>query len=151
DALNALTGHAESLALREAPTILTPHPGEMARLVSQKTREVQSDRWSVAYRFARQIGMTVVLKGAGTGIAAPHNHIWVNMTGGPALAKGGSGDVLTGIIGSFLAQGFSTLDAAKAAVFLHGRAGDLAAQKLGDRFTLARDVIAHFGEALRSL
>jgi len=151
DGLNALAGHAESLALRESPTILTPHPGEMARLINRTTTEVQSDRWDVAHRFARQVGMTVVLKGAGTVVAPPHGSIWINRTGGPALAKGGSGDILTGMIGSLLAQGFSTIDAARAGVFLHGRAADLAAMEFGDRATLARDVIAKFGEAFTAV
>ena len=151
DGLNALDGHAESLALRESPTILTPHPGEMARLIERTTRDVQSDRWGVAHRFARQVGMTVILKGAGTVIAAPHGPLWINMTGGPALAKGGSGDILTGMIGSLLAQGFSPIDASRAGVYLHGRAGDLAAHELGERTALARDVIAKFGDAIQSL
>jgi NAD(P)H-hydrate epimerase len=151
DGLNALAGHAESLAQRESPTILTPHPGEMARLIARTTKEVQWDRWGVARRFAKQTGMTVVLKGAGTVIASPHGPLWVNMTGGPALAKGGSGDILTGMIGSFLAQGFAPLDAARAGVFLHGRAADLAARELTDRAVLARDVLAQLGEAFAAV
>jgi NAD(P)H-hydrate epimerase len=123
----------------------------MARLIERTTRDVQSDRWGVAHRFARQVGMTVILKGAGTVIAAPHGPLWINMTGGPALAKGGSGDILTGMIGSLLAQGFSPIDASRAGVYLHGRAGDLAAHELGERTALARDVIAKFGDAIQSL
>jgi NAD(P)H-hydrate epimerase len=136
---------------RKAPTVLTPHPGEMGRLIGKTSKEVQADRWDIAQDYAKACGVTVVLKGAGTVIASQEGALWVNLTGGPALAKGGSGDVLTGLIGSLLAQGFSTTKAARAGVFIHGRAADCAVKSLSDRGVLARDVTDHFGSVMRSL
>jgi NAD(P)H-hydrate epimerase len=151
DGLNALASHIEVLRKREAPTVITPHPGEMGRLIGKTSKEVQAARWDVARKAAKEFGVTVVLKGAGTVIASSNTPLSVNHTGGPALAKGGSGDILTGVIASLTAQGLSPLDAARAGVFLHGRAADFAAAKLGDRSALASDVTAEFGEAMRSL
>lgn len=159
DGLNCLAGQTGLLRKRNAPTIVTPHPGEMARLIKKTTQDVQSDRWGVARAFAEEFGAIIVLKGAGTVVAGRSNSvlgpqssvlpIWINMTGGPALAKGGSGDILTGVIASLVAQRLDPFEAAKAGVFLHGRAADLAAQELGDRCVLARDVLAKLGEAIR--
>lgn len=129
DALNILAA-ANGLAAwqrRDAATILTPHPGEMARLAGLSTAEVQRDRIGLARRFAMQHGVTLVLKGARTVVAAPDGRVFVNVTGHPGMATGGSGDVLTGLIAGLLAQGLDAVQAAAFGVYLHGRAGERAA------------------------
>lgn len=137
DALRAWTKPA-------GPTVLTPHPGEMGRLIGKSAADVQAARWEIARQFAREKDVTLVLKGAGT-IVADKAQFWVNATGNPGMAKGGMGDALTGIIGALLAQGMPALEAAKAGVFLHGQAGDVAAERRGEASMLATDLI----EALR--
>ena len=127
--------------------VLTPHPGEMARLTGKTTQEVQANRWEMARQFAREKNVTLALKGAGTVVTDATGKLWINMTGNPGMAKGGMGDALTGIIGALLAQGLPALEAAKAGVFLHGRAGDLAAQRVGEPAMLATDLIAALGAA----
>lgn len=127
DGLNLLVGHADLLKARRSPTILTPHPGEMGRLIGSSAREVQSDRWGIARRYAETWGGILVLKGAGTVIAG-QGSLWVNPTGGPAMSQGGMGDALSGVIGSLLAQGVGPLDAACLGTFLHGLSGDIRAQ-----------------------
>ncbi|WP_178025148.1 NAD(P)H-hydrate dehydratase [uncultured Paenibacillus sp.] len=129
DALNILAA-ANGLSAwqrREAATILTPHPGEMARLAGLSTAEVQRDRLGLARRFAMQHGVTLVLKGARTVVAAPDGRVFVNVTGHPGMATGGSGDVLTGLIAGLLAQGLDAVQAAAFGVYLHGLAGERAA------------------------
>lgn len=130
DALNILAAANGLTAWRRrdaALTVLTPHPGEMARLTGLSTAEVQQDRIGLARRFAEQHGVTLVLKGARTVVASPAGRVYVNTTGHPGMATGGSGDVLTGIIASLLAQGLSGLQAATLGVYLHGLAGERAA------------------------
>ncbi|AIQ62157.1 carbohydrate kinase [Paenibacillus stellifer] len=117
---------------RPAPVILTPHPGEMARLAGMKNAEVQRDRIGLARAYAREHGVTLVLKGAHTVIAGPEGRIFINTTGHPGMATGGAGDGLTGIIAGLLAQGLSGLQAAAFGVYLHGRAGERAALMRGD-------------------
>lgn len=112
---------------RASPVVLTPHPGEMARLCGLPTREVQRDRIGLAQRFAQERGVTLALKGARTVVATPDGAAYVNMTGNPGMATGGSGDVLAGIIGGLLAQGLSAEQAVAAGVHWHGEAGDRAA------------------------
>lgn len=128
DALNMIAD-ADDLAAwpkRSAPTVFTPHPGEMARLTGQAVREVQRDRIGLARQYARQHGVTLVLKGARTVTATPVGDVYVNSTGNPGMATGGAGDVLAGVIGSLLAQGYAEGTAAALGVYLHGIAGDLA-------------------------
>lgn len=129
DALNILAaaGGLAAWQRRDAATVLTPHPGEMARLTGLSTAEVQRDRLGLARRFAEQHGATLVLKGARTVVADPGGRVFVNTTGHPGMATGGSGDVLTGIIASLLAQGLSGIQAAALGVYLHGLAGERAA------------------------
>lgn len=124
----------------DAKLVLTPHPGEMSRLTGLSIDEIQNDRLAIARRFARQWGEIVVLKGAGTVVASPDGEAVINPTGGPNLATGGTGDVLSGIIGGLLAQGCPTWEAAVAGVYLHGRAGDLLRAEYGDAGTLAGDI-----------
>ncbi|MGP0587111.1 NAD(P)H-hydrate dehydratase [Paenibacillus timonensis] len=145
DALNILAA-ANGLAAwqrREAATILTPHPGEMARLAGLSTAEVQRDRIGLARRFALQHGVTLVLKGARTVVAAPDGRVFVNVTGHPGMATGGSGDVLTGLIAGLLAQGLNAVQAAAFGVYLHGLAGERAAAgRIGNPASLlAGDII----------
>jgi len=144
DALNMLAD-AEDFAewrQRAAAVILTPHPGEMARLSGLTTREVQRDRIGLARRYAVQHGVTLVLKGARTVAATPGGVVYVNTTGNPGMATGGAGDVLAGLLGSLLAQGLSAEQAAALGVYRHGAAGDRAAVKRHAPGSLiARDII----------
>src|SRR5207302_5654525 len=111
DGLGALAGSIERLATAKGPRVLTPHPGEMARLLGMETAEVQADRIAAARSLAARTGAMVALKGARTVIATPRGTIYLNPTGNPALAVGGTGDVLTGLCGALLAQGLAPLDA----------------------------------------
>lgn len=142
DGLNALVGNLDLLAQRRShDTILTPHPGEMARLTGLSVEEVQAGRLEVAQDLARQSEAVVVLKGARTVIAAPDGRCWINGSGNPALATAGTGDVLAGAIGSLLAQGIRAVDAAVAGVFLHGAAADSLAVDVGARGLIASDLL----------
>ncbi|MGA2605476.1 MAG: NAD(P)H-hydrate dehydratase [Verrucomicrobiia bacterium] len=151
DALNAMAHGVAALTKLHKPLVLTPHPGEMGRLIGKTTQEVQSNRWDVAREFAKEYGVVTVLKGAGTLIAERSGPLWVNTTGNPGMAKGGMGDALTGIIGAFLAQGMAPADAARAGVFIHGLAGDLASEAVGERAMLTSDLIGHLGAAFAAL
>lgn len=141
DALNCICNKPEILKNLKAPAIITPHPGEMARLLHSTPKTVNSNRENTAIDFAKKFGVVTVLKGAGTIIAAPNGTAYINHTGNSGMATGGSGDVLSGIIGSLLAQGASPINAAAAGVFLHGTIGDLAAEKLGKISMLPTDMI----------
>ncbi|MEK7237407.1 MAG: NAD(P)H-hydrate dehydratase [Nitrospirota bacterium] len=150
DALNALTGRASLLTECKTPPILTPHPGEMARLeVDATTQSVNADRIGTARRFARERGVFVVLKGARTVIARPDGLVAICPTGNPGMATAGTGDILTGMIVGLLAQGVPAWEAACAATYFHGSAGDLAAQQLGQAGMLASDLIAQIPYALQ--
>lgn len=141
DALNCICNKPEILKNLKAPAIITPHPGEMARLLHSTPKTVNSNRENTAIDFATKFGVVTVLKGAGTIIASPDGEVYINHTGNSGMATGGSGDVLSGIIGSLLAQGASPINAAAAGVFLHGTIGDLAAEKLGKISMLPTDMI----------
>ncbi|HEY7534296.1 MAG TPA: NAD(P)H-hydrate dehydratase [Nitrospiraceae bacterium] len=152
DALNALAGQTSLLAQCKAPPVLTPHPGEMARLAGDTTPQiVNTDRIGIARRFSREWGVFLVLKGARTVIARPDGFVAVCPTGNPGMATAGTGDVLTGMITGLLAQGLPTWDAACAATYIHGYAGDLAAQELGLAGMVAGDLIAQIPHAIRQL
>lgn len=142
DALTAAAGAPDVWRKAPAPRVVTPHPGEMARLAGTTVDAVQRDRIGCARDFARAHGVVVALKGAVTVVAAPDGRVWLNPTGNPGLASGGTGDVLTGLTGAFLARGLDPVAACQAAVYLHGRAGDLAAASVGEESLIARDVIA---------
>lgn len=141
DALNCICNKPEILKNLKVPAIITPHPGEMARLLHSTPKMVNSNRENTAIYFAKKFGVVTVLKGAGTIIASPDGEVYINHTGNSGMATGGSGDVLSGIIGSLLAQGASPINAAAAGVFLHGTIGDLAAKKLGKISMLPTDMI----------
>jgi NAD(P)H-hydrate epimerase len=150
DGLNALAPWPEDLkGSDEAPIIVTPHPGEMARLTGKTNAEVLADRINVAREFATKHHVITVLKGSRTIIASPGGEVYFNPTGNAGMATAGSGDVLTGLIAGLLAQRPSEpLEAAVAAVYLHGLAGDLAADRLGTRPLIASDIIADLSEAI---
>lgn len=141
DALNCICNKPEILKNLKAPAIITPHPGEMARLLHSTPKTVNSNRENTAIDFAKKFGVVTVLKGAGTIIASPDGEVYINHTGNSGMATGGSGDVLSGIIGSLLSQGAAPINAAAAGVFLHGTIGDLAAEKLGKISMLPTDMI----------
>jgi len=154
DGLNALAEHPEVLARRTLPAVITPHPGEMARLAASSSKAVQSDRIGVARRVAAELSATVVLKGYRSIVAAPDGQTAVITTGGPALATGGTGDVLTGVTAALLAggpTGGQPFRAAWAAAWLHGRAGDLLGARLGSRGVLAGDLPAAVAEVMHEL
>jgi len=148
DGVNALGGHLEVLQRAAGPRILTPHPGEMARLLGTTSKEVQSRRLDIAREVAESHQVWVVLKGAQTVVAAPDGRLSFNPTGNPVLASGGTGDVLTGLIGGYLAQRLSPWDAARLGVFLHGLAADYLADTLGPQGHIAGDLLAVFPELL---
>ena len=134
------------------PRILTPHPGEMARLTNRTVQEIQSDRIGCARAFATGHGVYLVLKGNRSVIAAPDGRVWINPTGSPAMATGGTGDVLTGLIAGLVAQSPQQLEAALlAAVYLHGRAGELGANELGEKALIATDLFDFLPEAMREV
>jgi NAD(P)H-hydrate epimerase len=155
DALNAFAEKAELLNGEGRVMVLTPHPGEMARLAGMTIPEVEADRIGLARRFATEHKLTLVLKGWRTLVAHPDGRIAVNTTGNPAMAKGGSGDILTGIVAAMLAQyaGSGAPDdvasAVEAAVYLHGLAGDFAAHAMDEHTVLATDTLAHLSDAFR--
>ena len=152
DGLTALAGHLDVLEQRrKLATILTPHPGEMARLVNLTNQRVQADRVSVARDFAVRYGVVVVLKGARTVTAFPDGRLRVNASGHAGMASGGMGDVLTGLIGSFLAQGLEAGNAAALGVYLHGASGDRLAGVYGNAGLLASDLLADLPAARRAL
>jgi len=144
DALNILAdaGGLDAWPRRQHPTVLTPHPGEMARLVASSTKDVQRDRLELARRFARERGVTLVLKGARSIVALPNGECFVNSTGNPAMATGGAGDALTGVVAGLIAQGLSAEAAAVVGVYWHGAAGDrAAAARTTPASLLAGDII----------
>jgi NAD(P)H-hydrate epimerase len=151
DGLVAFEGALGELRARTAPTILTPHPGEAALLLGVTAAAVNADRPSAARRLAAESGALVVLKGAATVSAEPGGALLVNPTGGPALASGGTGDVLTGVIAGLLAQGLAPRDAAGLGVFVHGAAADRLAERHGPAGVLAGEVAGALPDALRAL
>ncbi len=150
DGLNAFHGHTGELDGRNRPIVLTPHPGEMATLLGIGTREVQADRLNLARKFAMEHHVTLVLKGWRTLVAHPDGRVAVNTTGNPGMAKGGSGDILTGIVAASIAQfPHNIATAVEAAVYLHGLAADFAAIRRDEHTILATDTIAHLSDAFR--
>ena len=141
DGLNNIAGSTEILKKAKAPLILTPHPGEMARLMDSTAGSIQKDRINCAREFAQEFNVHVVLKGARTIIAHPKGNIFINPTGNPGMASGGMGDVLTGIIAGLVAQGYSPESATHVGVYLHGAAADTLAKEIGPFGYLATEVI----------
>jgi hydroxyethylthiazole kinase-like uncharacterized protein yjeF len=150
DGLNAFQGHADKLDGRTRPLVLTPHPGEMSRLTGLSIKDVQAARLRVARDFAREHGLILVLKGTRTIIALPDGTAWVNPTGNPGMATGGTGDILTGMTAGIIGQMQDDVARAViAAVYMHGLAGDVAAERMGEHSLVATDLLAALPEALR--
>jgi ADP-dependent NAD(P)H-hydrate dehydratase / NAD(P)H-hydrate epimerase len=150
DALNAFAGKTRLLNGKGRVMVLTPHPGEMARLAGLTVKEVEADRIGLARRFATEHKLTLVLKGWRTLVAHPDGSIAVNTSGNPAMAKGGSGDILTGIVAAMLAQFPNDVArAVETAVYLHGLAGDFAARAMDEHTVLATDTVTHLSDAFR--
>lgn len=147
DGINKVAANINILNEKKGKTVLTPHIGEFSRLTGLSSDEILADRLEKAREFAIKHGVTLVLKGAGTVIAQPDGVCFINHTGNSGMATGGSGDVLTGILGAFLARGMSTENAAVAAVYIHGLAGDIAKDSLGSESMLPTDVIGFIHKA----
>jgi len=141
DGINALSGNIHLLDEAKSPVVLTPHPGEMARLCGTTVEEVQADRAGVALAFAAKHGVILLLKGQETLIVTPDGQLIKNKTGNPGLAKGGSGDVLTGIIAALIAQGLDLVDAAACGAFLHGMAADRTAKRRSQTAMLPHEIL----------
>ncbi|MBM4128712.1 MAG: NAD(P)H-hydrate dehydratase [Nitrospira sp.] len=153
DGINCLKGEKKILKRAEMPVILTPHPGEMARLIDDPSigiREIEKDRITTASTFARELNTHLVLKGVPSLIVAPDGKTYINSTGNPGMATAGTGDVLTGMIAGFLSQKLSALNAAILGVYLHGLAGDLAVSEKGEYSLVASDIIEKIPAALRA-
>jgi NAD(P)H-hydrate epimerase len=151
DGLNAFAGRAEELARRPAPTVLTPHPGELARLLAAPKDELMANRLETVRDVAKKTGSVLVLKGHQSLIATPDGGVALSPTGNPGMASGGSGDVLTGALAGLAAQGYELRLAAWLAVYLHGLAGDLACQEKGEVSLAAGDLVEALPEAFRRL
>jgi len=152
DGLNALVGNLGLLrdkSGQRSDIVLTPHAGEMARLLGIDAKEVQKNRKQIAQEFVKDFKAVLVLKGHETIVADYKGNFYINKTGNPGMATAGSGDVLTGIIAAFLAQGLRVFEAAKYAVYLHGLAGDLAAKEKTQISLIASDIIAKIPEAIK--
>ncbi len=149
DGLNVLQHHTDRLKGRSAALVLTPHPGEFARLLGSEVAIVQARRQELAVRFAAQHGVVLVLKGYGT-IVTDGRHVYHNTTGNPGMATGGTGDVLTGLIAALLGQHLEPLAAAQLGVYLHGLAGDLACADLGEVSLIAADLLEYLPRAFRN-
>jgi len=152
DGLGALVGHLKFLRNTKYEirnTILTPHPGEMARLLGVSVKKVQGKRKGIARKFAKDYKVTLVLKGNNTIVADYKGDFYINRTGNPGMATAGSGDVLTGMIGAFLGGGLSAFSAAKYAVYLHGLAGDLAVREKTQISLIASDIIEKIPQAIK--
>lgn len=148
DAINCLARDTSVLKTRKAPAILTPHPGEMARLCNLTPAEIQADRIGIASKFAKDLDVILVLKGAQTVVSFPDGRSFVCPTGNPGMASGGMGDVLTGMIAGFCAQGFSLENASLAGVYVHGLCADVLAGKTGNFGFVATDIIRVIPETI---
>lgn len=151
DGLNALAQDRNILSLLDRETILTPHPGEMARLTDASVSTLEKDRIHTAQQFASEHSLTLVFKGAPTVSADANGDVWINSTGNPGMATGGMGDVLTGVIAGLIAQGIASETAAALGVYLHGLAGNIVAEKLGMHGLTASDVLKAVPQAIASL
>jgi len=150
DALNALAGQTQHLGELKRPVVITPHPGEFARLTGRSTAEIQADREAHAMALAQAEHLVVVLKGAKT-IVTNGERVHVNSTGNPGMATGGSGDVLTGVIAALIGQKLPAFEAAQLGVYVHGLAGDMARDRLGEVGMIASDLLTSLPPAFERL
>jgi len=151
DAINALAENPDILAKTSSPVVITPHPGEMARLLKVSVSEIEEDRIGAVRKGVNLWHCTILLKGARSLIATPDGRLWINSTGNPGMATGGSGDVLTGIIAAFIARGMAVQEAALAGAYIHGLAGDLAAEEKGHFSLAAGDIIDFLPRAFNTV
>jgi len=152
DALNAIADDIDVLNHIKKESVITPHPGEFSRLTKLSLSEVQADRKRLARKFAGEYNITVVLKGARTVVASSKSgQLYINKTGNPGMATAGSGDVLTGIITGFMAQGLDAYKAAKMGVYVHGLAGDMAAKEKGEISLIASDILEKLPVAIKKV
>jgi NAD(P)H-hydrate epimerase len=151
DAITLISKNLNILKNLKIPVILTPHPGEMARLVGKKNKEIQENRINISRDFSRKFGVYLVLKGARTVISTPAGKVFINPTGNPGMATGGMGDVLTGIIGGLLAQGYNAENSCKIGVFVHGLAGDIACEEISDSGFLATELADNIPKAMNNI
>jgi NAD(P)H-hydrate epimerase len=148
DGINAFAGQVERLKTHAAPRILTPHPGELGRLLGINAAQVQANRQELAGQFAQEHGIVLVLKGHRT-VVTDGRRMYVNTTGNPGMATGGTGDILTGLIAALVGQGLEPIAAAQLGVHLHGLAGDLARDQLGETSLIASDLLEFLPRAFR--
>jgi len=156
DGINAISGRTSLLKKSRSSVILTPHPGEMARLLNSKwltvdSRQIERERINTAAGFAKKTKTYVVLKGVPTVTATPEGEVFINSSGNPGMAKAGTGDVLTGIISAFLAQGLPPVDASVLGVYMHGHTGDIMEQKKGRHSLIASDIINAIPSVFKSV
>jgi NAD(P)H-hydrate epimerase len=151
DGLNALAEHTDALRSRGAPTIISPHPGEMARLTGLSISEIRQDRETIAATRAKKWGVDIILKGAPSVVGTSQGDLYVNTTGNSGMSTAGSGDVLTGILAALLCQGVGASDAAVLGTYLHGLAGDIASETYTSRGMVAGDMIRCLPEVWRRL
>ncbi|MGN1093002.1 MAG: NAD(P)H-hydrate dehydratase, partial [Monoglobaceae bacterium] len=151
DGLNVISNDVDMLKEKNCRAILTPHPGEMSRLTSLSITEIEENREDIALEFAEKYDVTLLLKGHNTVIVSPDGRVKINTTGNSGMASGGMGDVLTGVIASFVGQGLSCFDAAVLGAYLHGKAGDIAANEVGEFGLIASDVVDKLPYAIKLL
>jgi NAD(P)H-hydrate epimerase len=151
DGINALQDNPEIIKKAKGPVVLTPHPGELARLLGISTQELLANRLEIAQGTAQKWGVYLVLKGAYSLMASPGGEVFINPTGNPGMASGGTGDILTGMIAGFIAQKYDIMSAVKLGVYLHGLSGDLAAEALGEEYINATDLLKFLPEAFAVL
>ena len=151
DGLNAIAGRVDVLKKALGPMVLTPHPGEMARLTGKDVSEVQKNRKNIALTFAREYNIVLVLKGYQTIVTDPDGKFYINETGNPGMATAGTGDILTGMIASFIGQGIEPFNAAALGAYFHGLAGDIAVKEKGALSLIATDLLNKLPEVLRKL
>ena len=151
DGINAISGQTEILKQAKSGLVLTPHPGEMSRLIKKEIGEIQANRKDVALGFANEYNTVLILKGHNTVVAGPAGELYINETGNAGMATGGSGDVLTGMIAAFIGQGVDPFSASVMGVYYHGLAGDLALKEKGPMSLIATDILNKIPEALKML
>lgn len=149
DAINVLEGKKDILKEKKEQIVLTPHPGEMARFLGIKTSEVQANRISITKQVSKEFGVFVILKGARTIVASPDGRVSINPTGNPGMATAGSGDILTGIVGSLAAGGIPLFEACYAGAFIHGLSGDMAKEEKGETSLITSDLLPFISEIIK--